>query len=312
LLGYNPRAAPWRNRNAARLFCIAGGQRRVLHRSSMSELDNPAVQGGLAPLVVALVIGIVLGSTRRVGRTPVAWLAVLSGYLASTWLATGIAFSPLTSTRKILLIVVVAALAGLVADIARANARRLDAAFAVVGGVAAAWAFQSILVQREAMAAIGMALGIAAYAGTQTWLLVQHRADGLRTAAIGVGLGIATGAAAVISASIGFLLSGVSVAAGAGALLLVQVLGRRHLPSGYTGTVAVGLGCALFALGAMLLAEMPWFVLPLLLLVPLGARAFDPVTLKPMARASALVGICLVLGLVPVAAAWFAARASST
>jgi hypothetical protein len=274
----------------------------------MSELDNPAVQGGFVPLVVALVIAVVLGSTRRVGRTPVAWLAVLSGYLASTWLATGIAFSPLTATRKILLIVVVAAVAGLVADIARADRRRLDAAFAVAGGIAAAWAFQSILVQREAITAIGMALGIAAYAGTQTWLLVQHRADGLRRGAIGVGLGIATGAAAVISASIGFLLSGVAVAAGAGALLLVQVLGRRHLPSGYTGTVAIGLGCALFALGATMLAEMPWFVPPLLLLIPLGARALDPLKLRPMARASVLVAVSIALGLIPVAAAWFAAR----
>src|SRR4051794_895507 len=107
----------------------------------MIELDNPAVQGGLVPLVVALVIGVVLVSTPRLGRTPVAWLALLCGYVASTWLATGIAFAPLTASRKVLLIVIVAAVVGLVADMARASSRRLEVAFAVAAGVAAAWAF---------------------------------------------------------------------------------------------------------------------------------------------------------------------------
>jgi len=276
----------------------------------MSALDNPAVQGGVVPLVVALVVAGVLAFVPGVGRTPAPWLAVLVGYLASTWLSTGIAFSPLTATRKVLVIVVFGALAGFAADLARARSRKLEAALAVGAGIAAAWAFQSILVQRETVPAIGIAVAIAGYAAAQTWLLLAQREDGLRTGAIGVGLGLATGVAAVLSASIGFLLSGVAIAAGAGALLLVQVLGRRDVPAGHAGAIVIGLGCALFALGAIMLAEMPWFVAPLLLVVPLGARALDPRRLRPMARASALVGICVALALVPVAAAWFAARAS--
>jgi hypothetical protein len=278
----------------------------------MSELDNPAVQGGVVPLVVALVIGGVLAFLPRVGRTPAPWLAVLCGYLASVWVTTGIAFSPLTATRKVLVIVVVAVLAGFAADIARAASRKVDAAFAIVAGIAAAWAFQSILVQRETMPAIGVGVALAAYAGVQTWLMLGQRDDGLRTGAIGVGLGLATGVAAVLSASIGFLLSSVAIAAGAGALLLVQVLGRRSVPAGRVGAIVIGLGCALFALGATLLAEMPWFIPPLLLVVPLGARALDPQRLRPMARASALVAICIALAVVPIAAAWLAARASLT
>jgi hypothetical protein len=276
----------------------------------MSALDNPAVQGGIVPLVIALVVAGVLAFVPGLGRTTAPWLAVLVGYLASTWLSTGIAFSPLTATRKVLVIVVVGALAGFIADLARAGSRKLEAVFSVAAGVAAAWAFQSILVQRDTMPAIGVALAIAGYAAAQAWLLLAQREDGLRTGAIGVGLGLATGVAAVLSASIGFLLSGVAIAAGAGALLLVQVLGRRTVPAGHAGAIVIGLGCALFALGAVMLAEMPWFVPPLLLVVPLGARALDPRGLRPMARASALVGICVALALVPIAAAWFAARAS--
>jgi hypothetical protein len=84
------------------------------------------------------------------------------------------------------------------------------------------------------------------------------------------------------------------------------------VPAGRVGAIVIGLGCALFALGATLLAEMPWFIPPLLLVVPLGARALDPQRLRPMARASALVAICIALAVVPVAAAWLAARASLT
>ena len=37
-------------------------------------LDNPAVQAGIAPLVVALIIALLLA------RTPAAWLAIATGY----------------------------------------------------------------------------------------------------------------------------------------------------------------------------------------------------------------------------------------
>jgi hypothetical protein len=278
----------------------------------MDWLDHPAVQGGVAPLVLALVAGAVLGGSRRFGRTPVAWLAVVVGYLASQWLATGLQFSPLTASRKIVLIVLVASGAGLVADLVRHRSRTLDVAFVTAAAASAIWAFWSIVSQRDGFAAAGFALTIGAYVGVMTWLLVRHAEDGIRTGAIGVGLGVATGVAAVLSASIGFLISAVSVAAGSGALLLVQVLGRRTLPAGYTGTLGIGVGCALFAEGAVLLAQMPWYVLPLLLAIPLAVGALDPRRLRPMARASVLAGIALAIGLLPAIAAWHAARGGST
>ena len=281
----------------------------------MSGLDHPAVQGGVVPLLLALAFAAVMAATGRVGRTPVAWVAVVAGYLASTWLAAGIAFTPLTATRKIVVVVLAATIVGIAVDLARDLApgsstggwRRLDVPFALVAGVAAAWTFLSI-VQREGLQAAGMAAGIAAHAALQCWLVTRVRHDGLRTGAIGVGLGVATGVCAVLSASVGFLLAGVAIGAGAGALLLVQVLGRRHLPAGYTGSLAIALSCALFAEGSVLLAEMPWYVLPLLLLVPAVTGVVDPKRFRAMGRASVLVGLALLLALVPIAAAWYGAR----
>ena len=274
----------------------------------MNWLDHPAFQGGVAPLLVALIVGVACGASGRFGRTPVAWLAIVAGYLASTWAATGIAFSPLTATRKILLVVVVAAVGGLIADLAGRRSRVLSHAFVGIAAAAAVWSFWSIVSQREGAAALGLALGLAAFAAALTWLLVDGADDGVRTGAVGVGLGIATGVSAVLSASIGFLLSGMAVAASSGALLLVQVLGRRLVPAGYTGALGIGLGCALFAEGAMLLAELPWYALVLLLPVPVAVRLLDPARLRPMARASVLVVVALVAAVPPIAAAWLGAR----
>jgi hypothetical protein len=278
----------------------------------MTWLDNPAVQGGLAPLAIALLVGLVFGTTGRFGRTHLAWLAVFAGYFASTGLATGFSFSPLTATRKTVAVMMVAAVTGLIVDLARRRSARLPLGMCVAAALAATWTFQSIIGQREGLALAGLALGIASYAAAQTWLLIAGAHDGLRTGAVGVGLGVAVGVGAVLSASIGFLLSGIAVAAGSGALLLVQVLGRRPLPAGYTGALGIGLGCALFGVGAMTLAQLPWYALPPMLLIPIGVARLDPAQLRPMARAAAMVGIALALALLPIAAAWYAASISST
>ena len=64
----------------------------------MELLNHPAVQGGVAPLVVALLIAILLARTRF------AWLAIVAGYATTIALTMGFQFSPLTASRKILLL----------------------------------------------------------------------------------------------------------------------------------------------------------------------------------------------------------------
>ncbi len=57
-------------------------------------LDHPAVQGGVAPLVVALIVAAALARTRF------AWLAIVAGYATMIALSTGFSFSPLTCAAK--------------------------------------------------------------------------------------------------------------------------------------------------------------------------------------------------------------------
>jgi hypothetical protein len=123
--------------------------------------------------------------------------------------------------------------------------------------------------------------------------VLRSREDGLRVGAAGLGLGLATGIAGLLSASIGFLAAGISVAAAAGAMLLVQVFSASALPAGFTGALTIGISTALFAAGTLLLAELRWYALPLLLLVPSPHAAGTPARAADR-RAAVLAGYALI------------------
>ena len=269
-------------------------------------LDHPAVQGGVAPLVSSLIVAALLARTRF------AWLAIIAGYATMVVLAGDFSFSPLTAARKVMLIGVVAALVGLAADLVPQPPRYLASTLVVVGGLVASWAFISVLRQREGMAGYATGGGIVLFVALLVAAVLRLRADGVRTGAAGLGLGLATGIAAVLSASIGYLLAGVAIAAASGALLLMQVILARELAAGFTGALPIGLLAALFAVATLLLAQLPWYALPLLLLVPLAAALPVPQRAPMMARAAMASGYALAAALLPILAAWYAARGSLT
>jgi hypothetical protein len=267
-------------------------------------LDHPAVQGGAAPLVVALVVAAIFARTRF------AWIAMLAAYATMVALTTGFALSPLTAARKTILVGLAAPVVGLVLDMLPRATKTVVTATSVAAGAVSIWIFMSILHQREGATAIAMGGGIALFVAILVGLTLRLRSDGLRAGAAGLGLGLATGIAGFLSASIGYLLAGVSIAAGAGALLLTQVLLSRKLAAGFLGTLTIGLLTALFAVGSVLLAELHWYALPLLLLVPLAVTLRAPERLPLIVRAAVLAAYALIAAALPILVAWFAPRGS--
>ena len=69
-------------------------------------LNHPAVQGGVAPFVVGLVDTLLFAPARLAG------LAAIAGFAVTVWLVGGFSFVPLTATRKIILVSLAAAVAG--------------------------------------------------------------------------------------------------------------------------------------------------------------------------------------------------------
>lgn len=266
-------------------------------------LDNPMVQAGVAPLAVALILAAALSQVRRDGLP---WLALAAALATTLALTTGISFTPLSASRKVLLVVLAVPWIGLALDLVGLRGRWLAPALAVALGLASWWVFQSVIAQSESAWLVGG--GVALFVALMAGLVLRLRDDGAGGGAATLGLGLAVGVSAVLSASIGTLMNGLAVAAGAGALLLLQFVAARALAPGFTGTLTTAAAAALFAAGTLLLAELRWPALVLMLLVPLVAAL-------PLAR-DATPRVALVLraaataaaALAPIAAAWFATR----
>ena len=268
-------------------------------------LQHPAVQAGIAPLLVGLVVAAALWRTRF------AWFAVVAAYATAVMLSTGLTLQPLTAGRKVTLVMLLAPFIGAAFDAWPRPPRWLWAALALICGALAWWVFASLLMQREGADRVLVSLGLLAFVAALTALTLRLRDDGIGAAATGVAGALAIGVAALLSASIGYFVGGIALAAGAGALLALQfVLNRAHAP-GYTGTLPIGSALALFTSACVLLAQLAWYVLPLLALVPWAAYAGSTRGGPLRARAFTAAGLATAAAVLFVAAVWLAGRATA-
>jgi len=229
-------------------------------------LNHPAVQGGLAPFVAGLVVAALLAPLRLAG------LAAAAGFALTVYLVGGMTFSPLTAARKIVLVGFVATGLGVFADLAFQPKRLAGLLLGVLFGAASCWVFWSVLVQKPLAEALLRGGGVAVLVA---WLVAfnhELRERPVRAGAAGLMLGLGTGIAAILAASASFGQYGMAIGAACGGFLLVQMIRGGAIAAGTTLTLSVAATCALLAGGTLFLAQLPWFALPALALVPLAAR----------------------------------------
>jgi hypothetical protein len=261
-------------------------------------LSNPVVQGGIAPFVAGLVAAIVLG------RFNLAGLAVVTGFCTCAYLLNGPTFAPLTATRKIILVVVAAAAIGVVVDGIVRSARTTGIALALGFGAAAIWVFWSVLSQRPPQEAIASGAVAAIAVGTTVWFCHRLNDAPVRAGAAALGLGLGAGIAAILGASATYGLYGIAIGAGAGAFLLVQMLTNRKTAAGATLTLPAAVGSALLAAGAVLLANLVWYALVPLVLIPFAARVPAPERSSVWLQAIVLSAYALTAAAVSWLLAW--------
>jgi hypothetical protein len=143
-----------------------------------------------------------------------------------------------------------------------------------------------------ALAAIAVAAAV--------WLSHGLRDAPVRAGAAALGLGVGAGIAAILGASATYGLYGIAIGAGAGAFLVVQMLANRKTAAGATLTLPAAAGTALLAVGAVLLAQLAWYALVPLVLVPVAARL--PVPERAPVWLQAVVASAYALAV--AAAAW--------
>lgn len=229
-------------------------------------LANPAVQGGLAPLAIALVLALGLRPLRLEG------LSLIAAFAGSVYLVSGLDFTPLTSTRKVVLLSIVAPAVGLLVDFAFRPTRLGALLIALAAAAGALWAFWPVLSHKQGnepwLFAASAALALAFLGG---FALLQLAGDSVRAGAAALALGLGAGVSSVLSASVLYGTYGVALAAGAGGYLLPQMLLGRKFQGGATFALTSAVAGGLIAAGAMTLAQLPWYCVLILALVPAGA-----------------------------------------
>ncbi|TAJ78729.1 MAG: hypothetical protein EPO42_07595 [Gallionellaceae bacterium] len=226
-------------------------------------LHHPAVQAGLIPFLVALVTAELFLRLRLSG------LAVIAGFAATVYLASDFGFEPLTQAHKIVWLgIAAAALAIPLTLLTWAHWRMLLTALT---SSATLWVMWDGLQQHTPADAMLQGAGGALYVG---WLVFWF--DGLRDKPVAAGsAGIALGLGAGITTLLitASLLAQFSLAVGAAsaAYLALQIVSNGSLPCGRSFTLPLSVIAGLASCIAIFDAHQPWYILPVLGLIPIAA-----------------------------------------
>ncbi len=230
-------------------------------------LANPAVQSGAAPFLAGVIVAFLLR-----GMAPWNGLALVAAFAIGVWLSYGFTFSPLTSTRKFILLTLLAPLLAILFS-ALPMARTKKQALLIAGAVAAVlWMLWPVLLRKEFAEGAPMALGLAVYAAWWMWMMLlleqrsQHRAaSAVMAGALGSSLAALFGASALLGQLAGAL------TAGAAAILFSCLIGGRNKAGGLL-VVPAGLAMGMLGAAMTVYAKVPAYALLLLALVPLMVR----------------------------------------
>jgi len=261
-------------------------------------LQNPLFQSALAPLMVALVTGILL---RPLGDKW-AGLGFALGYAVSVYFTAGFQLFPLTSTRKILLIALGAVIVGALLDRLRYPQRFILWALVVCAAIAAEWVIWPVLKRAEGMELLLMSL-VAVYAA---WLVGWF--DGLRNKQLAatsaaVSLGVGTGISAVLGASALLGQLGGAIGAAAGAMIVLQLFMSR-IEVGRSFVLSAALLASLIGIAAVIYAGLPWYTLIPLAFIPVTARLPVKNDWNRFIQALVLVGYTTVPAAIAVLITW--------
>ena len=230
-------------------------------------LNNPAVQAGVIPFFVALIIALAL---RPFGRFAVG-LAVIAGFFATVALAVGFTFPPKTSTHKIIVLALASVPVAALLHLRPIDWRKFVPIMIAAGAGAVLWVIWPVVTRREGLDFWLLALGAGVYGAWLTASLDSLSAHSSRAIAASLTLGFGTGIAALLGASALLGQLGIALGAAIGAVALLHLFTQSE-QAGRMLTFPMGVLTSVLGVAAMVYAKLPWFALPILGLIPLLAH----------------------------------------
>jgi len=234
-------------------------------------LARPEMQSAVIPFLVGLAVA---ASLRKI--TAGAWIwALFAAFLCSALLINGATLTPLTGTRKIILLALGACLlAGLAAPLLSAVYLQRQAATGVVI-LAMLWIFWAVIARRDPTSVAIFTGGALALILFTAWGLDRCREHESRLHAAGLGLMLGTGLCATLGSSALLGQLALALAAGCGGLFLAWVLlpgrsGGERVHGRPLAILPYLMPAATIGLAAVTFARLPWYALVPLAAIPLA------------------------------------------
>ncbi len=244
-------------------------------------LSRPEIQSAVAPFAIALLAYLGL---RKFTATAWIW-ALFAAFVVSAALINGVIVTPLTGTRKIILLIIAALVAAALLPRILPDRNLQRGAVAVLCLLALSWVFWAVVARMPPGAIALFVAGCVALVAclTLSFDRLAHDPAKLQGASLGLLIGVGLSATAAASALLGQL--ALALAAGCGGALLAWVLTgslRDSTPAGKTlTTLPYVLAPATLGVAAVVFARLPWYAL-----IPLAAIPFtvSQVPLKSNSR----------------------------
>ena len=260
-------------------------------------LSRPEIQSALVPFVIALLAYLGL---RKITGT--AWLwALLAAFLASAALINGLTVTPLTGTRKIILLVIGAIfIAATFRWVIPSNGlqRRFST---IITQVSLLWVFWAVVTRMDPTAMVLFLVGSISLVLVLEYLFVRviHNPAQLHGAGFSLLLGVGLAATAAASALLGQLALALAAASGGAFLGWILIGGKFAKQS--TQPIAVLpyiIAPALLGVAAVIFAQLPWYALIPLTAIPLVVSLVPQKVESRLLRAilSSLPGLVIALG----------------
>ena len=265
-------------------------------------LDVPWVQYGLAPFLAGLLVAELFNRLRISGFALIAGIATTASLTARGWPP----FAPVTTPDRIVFVAAIAALAGLILDLAPKLRRAVAVLVALGAGAAVIWIAWPTVNFANWLAKLppaGLGVVYAVWtAGTLTLLADSPE----RAAASGVGAGGAIGIGALIVGAPQLAAIAFAAASASGAYLFIQIVSNARLSCGALFVLPLAAVCALIPPAAVLNAGLSLYLVPALALIP--ATALIPLSERLSASALAVLALAVALaaGAGVAAIAWYA------
>ncbi|MBN4073731.1 hypothetical protein JYU18_00535 [bacterium AH-315-E07] len=231
-------------------------------------LNHPAIEAGIAPFLIALVLGAALPKRW-------AWWSALVfalAYFFAAWLILDGRLTPLSSSRKLVMLGLGAVIIGLIARRLFSSAA-LQQALIVLAIAAVGWLIWPMLIRADLIQQAILAGASGIYALWLTFAFHQMRDEEFAISVSATVLGFATGLCALIGASALLGELGIAIGASAAAISLYGLSRRIDHSARFYFPVAVL--CALIGIASVLYAKVPWYVLISLASIPLIAMLFE-------------------------------------